>query len=107
VKPDCQNEKCRAHDVEYEGACDAHLHRRCDDYVAERPRRDRLAACEAATRYLDAVNNAGANADKLRSIKQALADHHAQIAGDDIGTDAETREIVANRTLRRFLEENL
>lgn len=107
MKPDCQNEKCRNHDVEYEGACDMRLHRYCEAYVAERPVRDRLASCEAASRYLNDMNNAGVNANKLRSIEQALADCHALIAGDDLGTDAETREIVANRTLRRYLEENL
>jgi len=107
MKPDCQNVKCGNHDVEYEGACDMHLHLRCSDYVAERPVRDRLASCEAATKYLNDRNNASANANKLRSIKQALADCHTQIAGDDLGTDAETRETVANRTLRRYLEELL
>ena len=85
-----------------------HRHRYCEDYVAEKPpERDRLESCRAATRYVFAIDNAVSNANKLEVIKQALAECLALIAGDAEGTDAETREIVANRNLRRFLEENL
>jgi len=108
MKPDCQNFKCSSHDVEYEGACDMHRHSYCDSYVAKRPpERDRLESCRAATRYVFAFDNAVSNANKLEAIKQALAECLALIVGDAEGTDAETREVVANRKLRRFLEENL
>jgi hypothetical protein len=107
MKPDCQNEECIHRDVECVGSCGRHIHLDCDKYIDVKPFKDKLESCRSATIYLNDMNNSTPNANKLRAIKKALDACHTAIAGDDMGTDDVTREIVANRTLRRFLEDNL
>jgi len=113
MKPDCDNEKCWNNDVEYEGACSIHIHKSCDDYIHKTQEikdienKSRLESLKIASRHLNDISNSSSNADKIRRIKEALDKCHKDIEGNDeidINYSEEVREIVANRSLRRFLE---